>query len=55
MMRNAAKITNMDCMDKDFCPALFAPKVVYGLGNRGAKRKTNIQGEGDKETRLRGK
>ncbi len=28
MMRNAAKITNMGCMDKDFCPALLAPKVV---------------------------
>ena len=49
MMRNAAKIINMGCMDKDFCPALFAPKVVYGLVNRGAKRKTNIQGEGDKK------
>lgn len=28
MMRNAAKTINMDCMDKDFCPTLFVPKVV---------------------------
>ena len=28
MMRNAAKIINMGCMDKDFCPTLFVPKVV---------------------------
>ena len=28
MMRNAAKIISMGCMDKDFCPTLFVPKVV---------------------------
>ena len=28
MMRNSAKIINMGCMDKDFCPTLFVPKVV---------------------------
>ena len=28
MMRNATKIINMGCMDKDFCPTLFVPKVV---------------------------
>ena len=27
-MRNAAKIISMGCMDKDFCPTLFVPKVV---------------------------
>ena len=28
MMRNSAKIISMGCMDKDFCPTLFVPKVV---------------------------
>jgi arsenate reductase (thioredoxin) len=28
MMLNAAKIISMGCMDKNFCPALFVPKVV---------------------------
>ena len=28
MMRNAAKIISMGCMDKNFCPTLFVPKVV---------------------------
>jgi arsenate reductase len=28
MMRNATKIINMVCMNKDFCPTLFVPKVV---------------------------
>ncbi len=28
MIRNATKIINMGCMDKDFCPTLFVPKVV---------------------------
>ena len=28
MMRNSTKIINMGCMDKDFCPTLFVPKVV---------------------------
>ena len=27
MMRNAAKIISMGCMDKDFCPTLFVPRV----------------------------
>jgi arsenate reductase (thioredoxin) len=27
MIRNADKIINMRCMDKNFCPALFVPKV----------------------------
>ena len=27
MIRNADKIINMGCMDKNFCPALFVPKV----------------------------
>jgi arsenate reductase (thioredoxin) len=25
MMRNSAKIVNMGCMDKSFCPTLFSP------------------------------
>lgn len=28
MMRNAAAIINMGCMDDKFCPALFVPKVI---------------------------
>ena len=28
MMRNAAKIVSMGCMDKDFRPTLFVPKVL---------------------------
>ena len=28
MIRNADKIVNMGCMDKNFCPTLFVPKVL---------------------------
>jgi len=28
MMRNSDKIINMGCMDKNFCPTLFVPKVI---------------------------
>ena len=28
MMRNSDKIINMGCMDKNFCPALFIPKLI---------------------------
>jgi arsenate reductase (thioredoxin) len=28
MMRNSAKIVNMGCMDKSFCPTLFIPNVI---------------------------
>jgi len=28
MMRYATKIINMGCMDKNFCPTLFVPKVI---------------------------
>ncbi|MGN6823084.1 MAG: arsenate reductase ArsC [Candidatus Nitrosocosmicus sp.] len=28
MIKNATKIINMGCTDKNFCPALFVPKVV---------------------------
>ena len=28
MIRNADKIINMGCMDKNFCPTLFIPKVI---------------------------
>jgi arsenate reductase len=28
MIRNADKIINMGCMDKNFCPTLFVPKVI---------------------------
>ena len=32
MMRNSDKIINMGCMDKNFCPTLFIPKVIdWGL------------------------
>ncbi|MGH9982798.1 MAG: arsenate reductase ArsC [Nitrososphaeraceae archaeon] len=28
MIRNSDKAINMGCMDKDFCPTLFIPKVI---------------------------
>jgi arsenate reductase len=28
MMRNSAKIVNMGCMDKSFCPTLFFPHLI---------------------------
>jgi arsenate reductase (thioredoxin) len=28
MIKNADKIINMGCMDKNFCPTLFVPKVL---------------------------
>jgi arsenate reductase len=28
LMRNSDKIINMGCMDKNFCPTLFIPKVI---------------------------
>ena len=28
MIRNSDKIFNMGCMDKNFCPTLFVPKVI---------------------------
>ncbi|MDQ4074400.1 MAG: arsenate reductase ArsC [Thermoproteota archaeon] len=28
MLKNATRIINMGCMDKNFCPTLFVPKVV---------------------------
>ena len=28
MMRNSDKIINMGCIDKNFCPTLFIPKVI---------------------------
>jgi arsenate reductase len=28
MMRNSAKIINMGCMDKSFCPTLFIPNLI---------------------------
>lgn len=28
MMRNSDKIINMGCMDKNYCPTLFIPKVI---------------------------
>ena len=28
MMRNSAKIVNMGCMNKSFCPTLFIPNVI---------------------------
>lgn len=28
MMRNSDKIINMGCMEKNFCPTLFIPKVI---------------------------
>ena len=30
MMRNAAKIINMGCMDKDFCPLYLSPRLWTG-------------------------
>ncbi len=34
MMRNSAKIINMGCMDKEFCPTLFIPKVIdWGIAD----------------------
>jgi arsenate reductase (thioredoxin) len=28
MIRNSNKIVNMGCVDKNFCPTLFIPKVI---------------------------
>jgi arsenate reductase len=28
MIRNSDKVINMGCMNKDFCPTLFIPKVI---------------------------
>ena len=28
MIRNSDKIVNMGCMDKNFCPTIFLPKVI---------------------------
>ena len=28
MIRNSYKIINMGCMDKNFCPTLFIPRVI---------------------------
>jgi arsenate reductase len=28
MIRNSDKIINVGCMDKNFCPTLFIPKVI---------------------------
>jgi len=28
MIKDATKIINMGCMDKNFCPTLFVPKVI---------------------------
>jgi protein-tyrosine-phosphatase len=28
MMRNSDKIINIGCMEKNFCPTLFIPKVI---------------------------
>ncbi len=34
MMRNSDKIINMGCMDKNFCPTLFIPKVIdWGIAD----------------------
>ena len=46
MIKNADKVINMGCMDKNFCLTLFVPSP--GLGNRGPKRKANRKGKGDK-------
>ena len=31
MIRNSDKIINMGCMDENFCPTLFIPKVEWGI------------------------
>ncbi len=28
MIKHATKIINMGCMDKNFCPAIFSPKII---------------------------
>ena len=34
MIRNSDKIINMGCMERNFCPTLFIPKVVdWGIDN----------------------
>ena len=39
MMRNSDKIINMGCMDKNFCPTLFIPKVIdWGIEDPKDKR-----------------
>ena len=28
MMRNSDKIVNMGCMDENFCPTIFIPRII---------------------------
>ena len=38
MMRNSAKIVNMGCMDKDWCPTAFVPNLVdWGIEDPNGK------------------
>ena len=49
MMRNSDKIINMGCMDKNFCPTLFIPKVIdWGIEDpkdKPIERVREIRGE----------
>jgi arsenate reductase (thioredoxin) len=39
MMRNSDKIINMGCMDNNFCPTLFIPKVIdWGIEDPNGKQ-----------------
>jgi arsenate reductase (thioredoxin) len=45
MMRNSDKIINMGCMDKNFCPTLFIPKVIdWGIADPKDKTIDQVRG-----------
>jgi protein-tyrosine-phosphatase len=45
MMRNSDKIINMGCMDKNFCPTLFIPKVIdWGVADPKDKTIDQVRG-----------
>jgi arsenate reductase (thioredoxin) len=44
MMRNSDKIINMGCMDNNFCPTLFIPKVIdWGIEDPKGKQIEQIR------------
>lgn len=55
MMRNSDKIVNMGCMDDNFCPTLFIPKVIdWGIEdprNKPIERVREIRDEINRRTK----
>lgn len=44
MMRNSDKIINMGCMDNNFCPTLFIPKVIdWGIEDPKGKQVEQVR------------